>query len=65
MDQAVARGHRIGSEMHDSITVVDYVTPGTVEEAQLSALARKRDMLEEIVRDADLMRKFLLGEPLE
>ena len=42
MDQAIARAHRIGSEEHDSITVVDYVTPGTVEEAQLAALARKR-----------------------
>jgi SNF2 family DNA or RNA helicase len=64
MDQAIARAHRIGSEEHESITVVDYVTPGTVEEMQIVSLARKRDMLEEIVRDADLMRKFLLGEPL-
>ena len=64
-DQSIARGHRIGSEEHDSITVVDYVTPGTVEEAQLGALARKKGMLEEIVRDQDMMRKFLLGEPLE
>jgi SNF2 family DNA or RNA helicase len=64
MDQAIARGHRIGSEEHESITVVDYVTPGTVEELQLRALDTKRNMLEEIVRDADLMRKFLMGEPL-
>ena len=27
MSQAIARGHRIGSEIHDSITVVDYVCP--------------------------------------
>ncbi len=65
MSQAIARGHRIGSEIHDSITVVDYVTPGSVEEAQIAALASKRGMLEEIVRDADMMRKFLTGEPLE
>jgi SNF2 family DNA or RNA helicase len=64
MDQAIARAHRIGSEEHDSITKVDYVTPGTVEEAQIASLAVKRNMLEEVVRDADLMRKFLLGEPL-
>jgi SNF2 family DNA or RNA helicase len=64
MDQAIARAHRIGSEEHESITVVDYVTPGTVEEAQLVSLDSKRDMLEEIVRDEVLMRKFLLGEPL-
>jgi len=64
MDQAIARGHRIGSEKHESITVVDYVSPGTVEEAQLMALDSKRDMLEQIVRDEETMRKFLLGEPL-
>ena len=64
MDQAIARGHRIGSEIHESITVVDYVAPGTVEEAQLMALDSKRDMLEQIVRDEVTMRKFLLGEPL-
>jgi SNF2 family DNA or RNA helicase len=65
MDQAIARAHRIGSEEHESITVVDYVASGTVEEAQLGALRRKRGMLEEIVRDADMMRRFLLGDPLE
>jgi SNF2 family DNA or RNA helicase len=62
MDQAIARAHRIGSEIHESITVVDYVTPGTVEEAQIVALARKHGMLEEIVRDAEMMRKFLEGD---
>jgi hypothetical protein len=45
--------------------VVDYVTPGSVEEAQIASLASKRGYLEEIVRDADMMRKFLTGEPLE
>jgi SNF2 family DNA or RNA helicase len=64
MSQAIARGHRIGSEEHDSITVLDYVTPGSVEEMQILSLDRKGDMLEEIVRDEMMMRKFLLGEPL-
>jgi SNF2 family DNA or RNA helicase len=64
MSQAIARGHRIGSEEHDSITVLDYVTPGSVEEMQILSLDRKGDMLEEIVRDEAMMRKFLLGEPL-
>jgi SNF2 family DNA or RNA helicase len=62
MDQAIARAHRIGSEEHESINVIDYVTPGTVEEMQLMSLDSKRDMLEEIVRDEALMRKFLMGE---
>jgi SNF2 family DNA or RNA helicase len=61
MDQAIARAHRIGSEEHESINVIDYVAPGTVEEMQLVSLDTKRDMLEEIVRDEDLMRKFLMG----
>lgn len=63
MDQAIARGHRIGSEEHEVITVVDYVAPGTAEELQLRALDKKRNMLEEIVRDEEMMRKFLLGDP--
>lgn len=62
MQQAQDRVHRIGSEIHDSILIVDYVTPGTIEEAQIWALKHKRDLLQEIVRDADLMRKFLMGE---
>ena len=65
MDQAVARAHRIGSEIHDSITVIDYVTPHTAEETQIEAVARKFDMLEAVVRDEDLMRKLLMGAPLE
>jgi SNF2 family DNA or RNA helicase len=64
-DQSVARAHRIGSEEHESITVVDYVTTGTVEEVQLKTLASKKGMLEEIVRDEEMMRKFLRGEPIE
>jgi hypothetical protein len=44
--------------------VLDYVTPGSVEEMQILSLDRKGDMLEEIVRDEMMMRKFLLGEPL-
>jgi len=62
MDQAQARIHRIGSEIHDSVLIVDYVAPGTVEEAQIWALNRKRGMLEEIVRDKDLLRRMLTGE---
>jgi SNF2 family DNA or RNA helicase len=62
MDQAIARAHRIGSEKHEVITKIDYVAPGTVEEAQLLSLDTKRDMLEEIVHDEELMRKFLMGE---
>ena len=30
--QALDRIHRIGSEIHDSVVVMDYVTDGTIEE---------------------------------
>lgn len=60
--QAEARGHRIGSEIHDSITILDYVTTGSVEEYQIAALEEKGERLEAVVRDADLLRRVLKGE---
>lgn len=61
MSQAHDRVHRIGSDQHESILIVDYVTPDSIEEAQLWALKHKRDLLQEIVRDKDLLRKVLEG----
>lgn len=49
--QAEDRIHRIGSEIHESITVVDLVARGTVEEEQIERLWEKSQRLEEIVRD--------------
>lgn len=57
--QAEARVHRIGSEQHDSILMVDYVTPDTMEEVVAQAVARKSDRLEEILRDRELLRRVL------
>lgn len=65
MEQAYNRVHRIGSEVHSSILIVNYVAPGTVEEAQLWALKHKGDLLQQIVRDEDLMRRFLKGEVID
>jgi SNF2 family DNA or RNA helicase len=45
------RVHRIGSEIHDSIIVTNYVTEGTVEERVLQVLETKADNFEAIVRD--------------
>lgn len=59
--QAIGRIHRIGSEHHESVIVVDYVTTGTVEEGQLDVLAGKGDMLEEIVRDRAALQRLLKG----
>lgn len=49
--QGIDRFHRIGSERHDVITVLDYVTKGTNEIAQLKRLDENAQTLEEIVRD--------------
>lgn len=60
--QAEARVHRIGSEQYDSIRIVDYVTTGSSEEIVFKAVAEKSNQLEFILRDKELMTKFLNGE---
>ena len=49
--QALDRVHRIGSEIHDSIMITDYVTEGTIEERVIQVLETKADNFEQIVRD--------------
>lgn len=50
--QLDARVHRIGSEVHDSVHIVEYVTRDTLEETTLfPRLAEKWERLEEINRD--------------
>lgn len=49
--QALGRVHRIGSEQHTSVTVIDVVTPDTVEERQFDVYRSKLRRLEEIARD--------------
>jgi SNF2 family DNA or RNA helicase len=49
--QALDRVHRIGSEVHDSIVIMDYVTEGTIEERVIQVLDSKADNFEQIVRD--------------
>jgi arsenate reductase-like glutaredoxin family protein len=51
--------HRIGSEIHDSIVIMDYVTEGTIEERVLQVLETKSDNFEQIVRDKDQLVKLL------
>lgn len=54
--QSEDRVHRIGSEIHDKILVIDIVAPGTVEEVQIARLHEKMERLEEIVRDKDTLK---------
>jgi SNF2 family DNA or RNA helicase len=55
--QAEDRVHRIGSEVHEAINVIDIVTEGTVEEAQITRLYEKSERLEEITRDRATLLK--------
>lgn len=54
--QAEDRIHRIGAEVHEAITIIDIVAPGTVEQDQILRLYEKAARLEEIVRDKELLR---------
>jgi SNF2 family DNA or RNA helicase len=49
--QTEERVLRIGSEIHQSIRVIDLVTRNTVEEKQIEKLHEKLEMLDEITRD--------------
>ena len=57
--QAVDRVHRIGSEIHDSVIITDYVTEGTIEERVLQVLETKADNFEQVVRDRDQLLDLL------
>jgi SNF2 family DNA or RNA helicase len=55
--QAEGRAHRIGSEQHESINIVDYITEGTVDGRVIEAIENKKDALEFILRDDDLTKE--------
>lgn len=62
--QAEARVHRIGSEKYESIRILDYVTTGTSEEIVFQAVEEKGRQLEFILRDKELMKKYLKAEEI-
>ena len=57
--QAEDRVHRIGSEIHDKIQIIDIVSAGTVEERQRVVLGNKLDRLEEVMRDRETLLRIL------
>lgn len=57
--QALDRVHRIGSEVHDSVVITDYVTEGTIEERVIYVLDSKAENFEEVVRDRDQLMNIL------
>lgn len=57
--QAEARSYRIGSEIHDSVNIIDYMWPGSVEEQVFKALNSKSQNLEAVLQDKELLKKWL------
>lgn len=49
--QGIKRFHRVGSERHTSVTVLDYVTANTTEVKQLRRMHEDAVLLEQIVQD--------------
>lgn len=56
------RAHRIGSERHDSIEIIDVVAAKTIESRVRSALVGKADQLSKLVEDPRIVRELLGGE---
>lgn len=54
--QGEDRVHRIGSEQHEAITIIDIITADTIEETQVEKLYAKMQRLEEIVRDREQLQ---------
>lgn len=59
--QAEGRFHRIGSEQHESVIRVDYVSKATVDIGQLDVLQAKEDMAQVILRDKETIAKMMTG----
>lgn len=64
-NQAEARAHRIGSEQYDNITIVDYVSKDTVDVGVIDIINKKKDNLEYILRDQELVKKLLEGQVVD
>lgn len=60
--QAEDRIHRIGSEHHSHVRIIDIVTDNSIELRQLDMLAGKYGNMQEVVRDADFMRFLITGK---
>jgi SNF2 family DNA or RNA helicase len=59
--QAEDRCHRIGSEIHDSIEVIDIVAAGTIDARVRSVLQGKAGQLAELLQDPRIVTQLLGG----
>lgn len=60
--QAEDRCHRIGSEHHDSIEIIDVVAANTVDTRVRSVLREKAGQLSDLLQDPGIVRDLLGGE---
>ena len=63
--QAEDRCHRIGSERHESIDIIDIVTANTVESRVRSVLKEKAGQLAEFVKDPRIVAQILGGDSVQ
>lgn len=61
--QTENRAHRIGSERHDVVRIIDIVTRGTVEVKQVERLLEKLDQMEQITRDKQRLASLIQATP--
>jgi len=59
--QGEDRIYRIGSEIHEAITIVEQIAPDTVEERRRDTLERKGVRIEEVLQDETTLRRLLGG----
>jgi SNF2 family DNA or RNA helicase len=59
--QAEDRVHRIGSEQHESILYIDYLTEDTLEEGQVTRLNSKREKATEVLHPDELRQMMTRG----
>jgi len=63
--QAEDRVHRIGSEIHENIEIINLIAPGTIEEWQMKALEGKEERMQEFVRDAEIVAQLNIHDDME
>ena len=63
--QTLRRVRRIGSERHENIIVLDYVATDTADEGVFEVVAKKGHNFQDIVKDAENLKRFVKGEDLD
>ena len=62
--QSLRRVRRIGSERHENIIVLDYVATDTADEGVFEVVAKKGQNFQDVVKDAENLKRFVKGEEL-